>query len=203
VEKINYNKLPKGPIQYAPGKVHMTHQLLNPRKKLIKSLIAAERGEYKYQASYPLEARRDGIYQSATMLVEWFHNQDRYVVQAVNVPNSDVTRFHSKAWANYKGLGHKIDTSTSMLLMFEIRKDNITMNCRVRHVPTKIMFFDFSNCRLPRFTIIRENHEMELEKFLKDKLQVDGKNGGSGYEGDLLPRFERHPKRKHVELKQT
>lgn len=198
MNKINYNKLPQQKRTVVPGRMQISYQLLNPRKKLIKSLIKAERGEYRYSPSYALEAKKDGIYQSATVMVEWMHGLDKYIVQAMNVPSPLDNRgqTYSKAWANYKGLGHPIDGNSSMLLMFELRKDNINFNVKVSHVPTRITFFDWSSGKLPRFTFIRENHQNELQLFLSERLQIDGQHGGSSYEGELLPRFERHPKKR-------
>ena len=169
-----------------------SYQLLNPKKRLISSLISEERGAFKYRHSYPLESKRDGVYACGSILVEWFHATDRYVVQAQNL-GTDETGRYSKTWADCKQLGHKIDAQVSMLLMFEIRTDKNIYNCRIRHVPTKILFFDWNNSRIPRFTVIREGHDEELESFFGSKLQLDGRDGGSSYEGTLLSRFERHP----------
>ena len=141
-------------------------------------------------------AQKTGTYSAGTLLVEWYHSTDRYVVQAINVPTQD--RLYSSTWMAYEGLGHTVDPNVSLLLMFEIRQSvsehRSIFNCRVRHVPTKVLFFDWDNFRIPRFTCIREGHEMELSEFLGDRLLVDGKDGGSSYEGELLPRLEQSTK---------
>ena len=169
-----------------------SYQFINPQKKVIRSLISEGKGPFRYHQSYQLVAKQTGPYSAGAFLVEWFHAQDRYVVQAINVPLRD--QVYANAWVKYKGLGHKVDPKVSMLLMFEIRQSQATthiFNCRVRHVPTKIQLFDWDNFRVPRFTIIREGHEVELQKFLGDRLAIDGRDGGSSYEGEPLKRFEK------------
>ena len=179
-----------------PGNHTTSGQLINPNGRLVRSLVAQRKGPYRYHTGYPLMAQKTGTYSAGTLLVQWYHRTDRYIVQASNVPTQD--RVYSSSWVPYEGLGHTVDPNVSLLLMFEIRQsvseERSIFNCRVRHVPTKALFFDWDNFRTPRFTFIRENHEMELREFLGSRLTVDGKDGGSSYEGELLPRLEQSTK---------
>lgn len=168
------------------------YQLLDPSRRIIRSLVSEGKGPFRYHRGYNLMSQRAGTYTTGTLLVEWYHSTDRYVVQAVNVPYGN--KSYGTAWAAYSKLGHEVHAPTSMLLMFEIRQSKTDtsniFNCRVRHVPTKIQFFDWDNFRLPRFTIVRKGHEQEMKEFLGDRLKLDGTDGGSSYEGELLDRFE-------------
>lgn len=188
----NKNRIYEGQLNRPSG------QLIDPNGRLVRSLVAQRKGPYRYHTGYPLHGQATGTYSVGTLLVEWYHKNDRYVVQASNVPTQDKCGMYCSSWVAYEGLGHTVDPNVSLLLMFEIRQsiseERSIFNCRVRHVPTKALFFDWDNTRTPRFTFIRENQEIEMKEFLGERLTVDGKDGGSSYEGELLPRLEQTTK---------
>lgn len=168
--------------------VDTKYQLIDPNKRVIKGLCSEDRGAFVYHKGYNLMASQSGTYSSGTLLVEWFHKSDRYVVQAVNVPE----RRYSSLRVQCKDLGHEVKSDTSMLLMFELRQsvNRNLFNCRVRHVPTKLEMADWDNIILPRFTIIRKGHKEMLQAFLGERLMLDGVHGGTSYQGELLKRIE-------------
>jgi len=164
-------------------------QLIDPEARTIERFGAEALGPFVYHKGYNLMSSTSVSYSSGSLLVEWFIKEDRYVVQAVNASDKKYSTLRVK----YEDLGHEIKPKSTLLLMFDIRKNKQTNNitCRVRHVPTKYVFRGWKNNILPRFTIIRKNHKEILENFLGDKLLLDGIHGGVGYQGELLNQIER------------
>jgi hypothetical protein len=189
---INGKNIEQRKYSIAGTNNRFSYQLLDPNNGVTSSLIEEKRGPFRYEKAYPLFAKRDGSYIVGSILAEWFHRTDRFIVQAVNTPTRN--NCYSEAWVKYKALGHEIKPKMSLLMLMDIRMSKTEQtelfNCRVRHVPTKTQFFDWDNYKLPRFTVVRKGHEKILRKFLGDRLLLDGVDGGSPFEGELLKRID-------------
>ena len=169
-------------------------QFLSAADDVIKSLTRPK-SSFRYTKEYMLKSEGVVACGTANLLVEWFWREDRYAVQAINVPVMKVLHpgYTGKNLVRKKVPidDHYINPRKQMLLLFEIYKDARGISARVRHIPTFVEFKGWSNDKLPELQLQRKGHENELIDFLGNKLQIADRASNSPFEGLLLDRIEK------------
>ena len=171
-------------------RVRFNYQFLHPYSKELASFSKFGR-KFTYFDSYHLKHSGSSDHGEGSMLVEWQHKEDKYIVHAINVPHGDGNTRSVKNVSLDQITKDKIESGRQIFFLFEFHKTILGINMRVRHLPTFVEIKPWNNSAMPKFSLIRQGHENELKSFLGNQLVCATQHTDSPFSSLLLNRIEK------------
>jgi hypothetical protein len=188
--KSQCNKNLRKPKFQGKKRVRFDYQFLNPYSSELASFSKFGR-KFTYFESYHLKHSGSPDHGEGSMLVEWRHKEDKYLVHAINVPNGDQNTRSVTNVSLDEVTKDKIESGRQIFFLFEFHKTILGINMRVRHLPTFVEIKPWNNSVLPNFSLIRQGHENELRSFLGSQLVCQKTNSDNPFSSLLLSRIEK------------